>query len=132
MRDLSASVEQVVQRLAAEQLSAVVAAAAAVVEGGHCSPFELLYALGDVNTYTFPCGNEPETIINIKCQNTRCKAQNSCKIIGWFECLQTHNAQLLCVNDQFPVPFKLYFCDNFSSYFRITSTCMCQLSISMP
>lgn len=72
MRDLSASVEQVVQRLAAEQLSAVVAAAA-VVEGGHCSPFELLYALGDVNTYTFPCGNEPETIINIKCQNTGAK-----------------------------------------------------------
>lgn len=54
MRDLSASVELEVQKLAAgKQSAAAVVVAVAVVVGDHYSPSELLYVLEDANTCTF-------------------------------------------------------------------------------
>ena len=61
MRDLPASVELRVQKLAVgKQSAAAVVVAAAAGGGDHCSPSGLLYALEDANTYTFLYDNVPK------------------------------------------------------------------------
>ena len=70
MRDLPASVELRVQKLAAgKQSAAVVVVAAAAVVGDHCSPFGLLYALEDANTCTFLYDTVPKNSNEIVCES---------------------------------------------------------------
>ena len=70
MRDLPASVELRVQKLAAgKQSAAVVVVVAAAVVGDHCSPFGLLYALEDANTCTFLYDTVPKNSNEIVCES---------------------------------------------------------------
>lgn len=69
MRDLPASVELGVQKLAAgkQSAAAVVVAVAAVVDD-HYSPSGLLYALEDANTCTFLYDTVPKNSNKIVCE----------------------------------------------------------------
>ena len=68
-RDLPASVEQGVQRLAAgKQSAAAVVVAVAAVVGDHYSPSGLLYALEDASTCTFLYDTVPKNSNKIACE----------------------------------------------------------------